>query len=304
MQGRALTSAYFGLQAVAGGAWWVWLWIDADARRLFSLPDDPGESVLLFALSDLVLFVGGSAVAGIAVLSRRRWAPAAAWLVVGATVYAALWCVSATLMRSASPVGAIAMLLASGASTVAAVTATAKEPLLDRFYREVGPMSAVEARRRTLAQMVVFWITFLAVVPYGLLRAADHFALARWPAEPFRPWALVLFAVASALGVWSALTMSREGRGTPLPNACAPSLVTGGPYARVRNPMAVAGIAQGVAVGLLLGAPLVVAYALAGAVVWHFCVRPSEERDLSRRFGESYDGYRSRTPLWIPVRRG
>jgi len=64
--------------------------------------------------------------------------------------------------------------------------------------------------------------------------------------------------------------------------------------------MAVAGIGQGIAVGMVLGSGLVVAYSLAGAVIWHVWVRPHEEADLLNRFAEDYRRYRDSTNLWIP----
>ena len=95
--------------------------------------------------------------------------------------------------------------------------------------------------------------------------------------------------------------MATVGEGTPLPTATAPKLVVSGPYRFVRNPMALAGILQGVAVGWWLGSYVVLAYALAGAALWHLCVRPIEEADLRRRFGSDYERYQSCVRLWIPT---
>jgi protein-S-isoprenylcysteine O-methyltransferase Ste14 len=64
--------------------------------------------------------------------------------------------------------------------------------------------------------------------------------------------------------------------------------------------MAVAGILQGIAVGVWLGSLGVLGYALAGAVLWHLVARPAEERDLLRRFGPAYEQYRAAVPLWWP----
>jgi protein-S-isoprenylcysteine O-methyltransferase Ste14 len=61
--------------------------------------------------------------------------------------------------------------------------------------------------------------------------------------------------------------------------------VLAGPYRHVRNPMAVAGIAQGVAVALWLGSWAVLLYAVSGALLWHMAIRSAEERDLAERFG-------------------
>jgi len=91
-----------------------------------------------------------------------------------------------------------------------------------------------------------------------------------------------------------------RGDGTPLPTATAPRLVIAGPYRYVRNPMALAGIAQGVAVGFYLGSYGVIAYSLLGAIFWHTAVRPVEEHDLVERFDESYVQYRKSVRLWFP----
>jgi protein-S-isoprenylcysteine O-methyltransferase Ste14 len=57
---------------------------------------------------------------------------------------------------------------------------------------------------------------------------------------------------------------------------------------------------QGIAVGLGMGSPSVMVYALLGGVVWHVVVRPAEESDMQQRFGQVYDAYRQRVGLWIP----
>jgi protein-S-isoprenylcysteine O-methyltransferase Ste14 len=94
--------------------------------------------------------------------------------------------------------------------------------------------------------------------------------------------------------------MSTFGRGTPLPSAMASDLVVRGPYRFVRNPMAVAGIVQGAAVGLMLSSWLVVVYAVCGSLVWNYAIRPHEERDLEQRFGEEFRRYRAAVRCWCP----
>lgn len=71
-------------------------------------------------------------------------------------------------------------------------------------------------------------------------------------------------------------------------------LVVSGPYAYVCNPMAIAGIGQGIAISVIFQSIPVFAYSLLGALLWHLVVRPFEERDMSRRFGQSYLNYRLR----------
>jgi protein-S-isoprenylcysteine O-methyltransferase Ste14 len=147
------------------------------------------------------------------------------------------------------------------------------------------------------------WGLALAVGP-ALLAAAERRVGVPGFDFPGR-WgvALGVFVACSALNVASGAVLAVCGRGTPLPVACPRALVVAGPYRYVRNPMAVAGIGQGVAVALGLGSWLVLLYALAGAVIWHVAVRPAEERDLAARFGRAYTAYRRAVPLWRARRR-
>ena len=106
------------------------------------------------------------------------------------------------------------------------------------------------------------------------------------------------------LGVSSAWAMSVFGRGTPLPLDCPPRLVVRGPYRFVRNPMAIAGLGQGAAVGVWLGSFSVEGYVLVGFIVWNWFVRPIEEADLRARFGGSYENYCRHVICWRPRVRG
>jgi protein-S-isoprenylcysteine O-methyltransferase Ste14 len=68
------------------------------------------------------------------------------------------------------------------------------------------------------------------------------------------------------------------------------------------TPVAICGVGQTVGVALLLGRPLYYLVPPAGALLWQFVIRPSEERFLAQRFGAEYAGYRRTVPLWIPRR--
>ena len=121
------------------------------------------------------------------------------------------------------------------------------------------------------------------------------------PGIPSGGWvALAVFGLAGCLGMWSGATMAGLGRGTPLPTATASALVIAGPYRWVRNPMAVAGITQGIVVAWWMGTASYIALSVLGGAIWHVFVRPSEEADLVARFGASYRAYRTRVGLWLP----
>ena len=155
---------------------------------------------------------------------------------------------------------------------------------------------------KTLGQIVVFWSTFLFILPaivYRLEQLAGLDGL-RFASRLSRIAGVVLFAGASALGFTSGMVMAVRGRGTPLPADCPRVLVIAGPYRYVRNPMAIAGLSQGAAVGLYLGSPTVLLYVLIGALLWNFWARPWEEADLERRFGEPFRAYCDAVRCWWP----
>ena len=64
--------------------------------------------------------------------------------------------------------------------------------------------------------------------------------------------------------------------------------------------MALAGIVQGIAVGIWTGSIWVILYPIVGAVLWHFTARDFEEQELLIRFGEPYQSYCNRVGLWLP----
>lgn len=292
--------AYFAVQAVGGAAWWIAVAL-IPAVRVATLGGlDPRPLAVL----DLPLFVGASALAALGV----RWAArlATGWTLL---VTAAL-AVYATLTTEAGW-GVLAMVAASGGSVAALLLVTlgriptrwiASGPFAFRLAaRGRSPLAHLAA---TLAQIVVFWGGALVLIPV-VIAALE----ARWgvglPLPPLvQPLGAVLLVLASALGLWSGLSMSLLGDGTPLPVAMPNRLVIAGPYRWVRNPMAVAGIAQGVAVGMLLGSWLVVVYALLGSLLWNYAVRPLEEADLEARFGDRFRRYRDQVRCWVPRRPG
>ena len=154
----------------------------------------------------------------------------------------------------------------------------------------------------TLAQTAAMWIVFLWLLPWAVYFVEGLTPLARLRFDfPHRHLiAAAVFVVYGGIGISSGMLMAIHGAGTPLPVDCPNRLIVIGPYRYVRNPMAMSSLIQGACVGVWLGSPLVIAYALAGALVWNFIVRPWEERDLERRFGAPYLAYKHAVRCWIP----
>jgi protein-S-isoprenylcysteine O-methyltransferase Ste14 len=297
---RTRARAWFALQAAAGLIWWLVV-AASDRVRVSTMGEwSPG----LLAVPDLVLFVGASAWA--ALRSSRRAAVVAAVWTVAVTLVLTLY----GLVERTAGWGVVAMVAASAGSVPAAATLwTGRLPTTWFFigpfsFRPSAEGSTGRHLRRSLTQLVVFWATFFVVVP-AVLVGVERRLLIAWPALQNDAWDRIgigMFAVGSALGLWSCVTMAVCGRGTPLPAATARELVVRGPYRFVRNPMAVAGVVQTVAVGLWAGSWVVVVVAMAGAVVWDVVIRPAEEADLAARFGAGYDDYRRAVRCWVPMR--
>lgn len=288
---------YFGIQALSGALWWGVVFL-SDAARAATLGDLP---VIPVAALDIPLFVVGSAL--VAAGLRR-----ALWIVVPWTLFVAAGMVVYATITTSAGWGALLMLLAGAASAGAGVVLTMGRVPTEWVttgpfaFRSAATMGATRVLRRTGAQTLFFWGIFLVAIPLVISLVESRWMLSVVPPDAVRAAGVVLLVAASALGVWSAVSMSVEGEGTPLPSQMARRLVVVGPYRHVRNPMAVAGIAQGVAVGMILGSWLVVVYALCGSVLWNSVVRPLEEADLEDRFGADFRDYRARVSCWIPVR--
>lgn len=288
--------AYFAVQAVAGLVWWVGVFLVPFVRKTTLGSLDP----VLVAVFDIPLFVIGSAVAAFGV--RTAAVVTTIWT---ALVTAGLG-VYATVTTEAGW-GVLLMTAATGASVAATLLL-----LRGRIPTEwiiAGPFAFRSARAdarasrhiaTTFAQIVVMWGLFLVVLPLVISGLEQRWRLELPVLGLAVPVGAVIFVLASALGIWSAVTMSSIGRGTPLPSAMPNQLVIAGPYRWIRNPMAVAGIVQGAAVGLILQSWLVVVYAVAGSLLWNYAVRPHEEADLEARFGDDFRVYRDAVRCWVP----
>ena len=170
--------------------------------------------------------------------------------------------------------------------------------IFDSIFKTATSQNRAWNLIKTFFQTSVFWTVFLWFLPKGILRIEEYLNIDGFNSVPILGWSF--FIIFSFIGISSGITMSWIGRGTPLPMDCPNQLVIKGPYKFVRNPMAVAGIGQGISVGLILGSVLVIFYSLSGAFLWHVLVRPSEERDLEKRFGNSFLEYKESVRCWIP----
>jgi len=287
---------YFGTQGIAVILWWVVLFCLPTSRRYFLIDNNNESSLLAFWLADIGFLGLGSFAAAWLCIKQSEFRQVAAWFVTGAISYPTIYCTTLAVMTDVGWLGVILMFPAMIWSGVFAVGMTFAKGM----FRASKESSSKWIVFKTFVQIIVVWSIILVIFPYLITIVEDKLGIWRLSFPFQRSLAIVLFATVSSLGVYAAYIMSKIGKGTPLPLDHARNLVVDGPYRYVRNPMAVSGIGQGLAVALYLGSPLVLLYALMGSLIWQLIFRPLEEDDLRRRFGTEYENYCKNVKCWIP----
>ena len=110
----------------------------------------------------------------------------------------------------------------------------------------------------------------------------------------------ILVAAGAAVLLLAFARFVTEGLGTPAPVAPTEHLVVGGLYRYVRNPMYVAVVATIAGQGLLLGRPVLFAWAAVVTAAVSAFVISYEQPTLARRYGAEYEAYRRDVPAWLP----
>jgi len=170
----------------------------------------------------------------------------------------------------------------------------------NRFFGVSPARSTRVLLARGLIQTALFWLVFLIFIPAGIVYFENRLGIGRFGAGVWRVAIVLAFVGSGSMCTYCTWLFAKHGKGTPIPFEQPRELVIVGPYKYVRNPMAFGGIFQGMLVGAFIGSWITIAYALTGAVFWHFLAKPSEERDLERRFGSIYCAYRARVRCWLP----
>jgi protein-S-isoprenylcysteine O-methyltransferase Ste14 len=128
-------------------------------------------------------------------------------------------------------------------------------------------------------------------------------AISGWAAPRFWP-GLVLVAAGAFVVLRAFVRFVREGHGTPAPVAPTDTLVVGGDYRFVRNPMYVGVVTAILGQALLFLDPWVLGYGVLAWAVMASFVRFYEEPVLRDQYGEQYEDYRRTVPAWVPrIRR-
>jgi protein-S-isoprenylcysteine O-methyltransferase Ste14 len=156
-------------------------------------------------------------------------------------------------------------------------------------------------RARAVAGSALFLVvapgTTAILIPYLL---TGYELGSAWLPAQIAGAALTLAGGAVLLSAFARFAL--EGLGTPAPVAPTQTLVVEGLYRYVRNPMYLAVTATILGQWLLLGRPILLAWAVVFLVTTYAFVRGYEEPTLSATYGAEYERYRAEVPGWWPRR--
>jgi protein-S-isoprenylcysteine O-methyltransferase Ste14 len=299
---------YLAVQSLSIIVWWTTLALLPSTREIFAPVAVGGWNWLLWFLpADCITVIGGALAARFWHAYAGRLGLVLCLIGISTQTLASLTVPFRTAATGTSLgwLGATMMLLAS-LGTLACAGQMLSESQAARGIFRAAPAhwTRGDLARRTLYQSAVLWPMFFIVLPWALCRIERA---AGWQPSPDADWIAVrimlggaLFVGAGMVNLATARAMIRDGAGTPLPICMANRLATRGPYAVVRNPMCMSALAQGLGVAILIASPLTAAYVVLGGIVWHVLIRPSEERDLTSRFGQAYVDYQQQVRCWWP----
>ena len=271
------------LQATLIAAWWVGLSFSRTFFDAFQFDEISPVAFRAFFTPDLAL------IAGLSVFRAYLKVNVLEYVILGAFGYAALYCVNATFLTNSGYLSTGLMLMGLGFNVFLC--------FCQFLFRNSSSSFSLNVKK-TIVQIICIWALTLVVFPYVILDAFQALAFPKLGISLV--FGSLVFVCCSALGLASSYFMVRDGAGTPLPLDQTNNLVVTGPYQYVRNPMAIAGIGQGIAIAIIFQSLPILIYSLLGALVWHMVVRPIEEHDMNCRFGDPYLDYQERVSCWIP----
>ncbi len=171
------------------------------------------------------------------------------------------------------------------------------------YRRQARETGEVIARREegtlVLAARMAFGLTFLSVLMLNIFFPSTL----TWSKFELPIVVCILAAVLALFYVpfirWVFLSIGRNISETVLTKGDH-ALVTHGAYARIRHPLYSASLLILISVSLMLGDWIILAFCLAGTLVFRLLVIPAEEKKLIAAFGEQYVEYMRHSGAMIP----
>jgi protein-S-isoprenylcysteine O-methyltransferase Ste14 len=165
-----------------------------------------------------------------------------------------------------------------------------------------------DRKKKRIIALVLGGILIIAVLP--IILAIFALYIDQWLSLPIvLPYPLNLVISIPILivgffwGIWSNINLFEKGQGGPIPTKSTETifLVNSGPYKYCRNPMIFGYVLIFVGLGLLLNSwslMVLISVIVCGLLIIY--VKVKEERDLEKRFGDSYKKYKENTSFIIP----
>jgi protein-S-isoprenylcysteine O-methyltransferase Ste14 len=114
------------------------------------------------------------------------------------------------------------------------------------------------------------------------------------------PIGIVLLVIGAPMVIWTIIRFIRT-KGTPIPFNPPPSMVADGLYGIVRNPMHLGWTIVLIGVAVLLQSFVLLVIFIPLFVLVHIVyIKLIEEKELEKKFGQTYLDYKKRVPMWLP----
>ena len=271
------------LQATLISLWWIGLLLNQQLYNAFQFPGIGNDAFNSFMLPDLTI------VAFLSIARAYMKSKELDYIILGGFGFATLYCINATLLTNGGYLSTTVMMLGLCYNLFL---------ISDKnVFKKATTNNLIVNSIKTIFQIICIWLITLFVFPALII---NSFGITSLKSDETTILAISLFAFFSIIGLYSAYVMVKIGEGTPLPLDQTQKLVTRGPYKYVGNPMAIAGIGQGISISILFGSIHILIYTMIGGVLWQFVVRPLEEKDMIERFGNDYLKYKNIVKCWIP----
>ena len=271
------------VQATLVFLWWITLSLSDSFYDAFQFPGLGKMAFNSFLLPDILL------IGILSIITAYKRLAYIDHIILGAFAFATLYCINASILSGGGYLSTLIMTLGLSYNIFLVFN--------KKMFKTAAPNSILWNGVKTFIQIMCVWCITLFIIPALII---DTFSLSATDSQILTVCSLILFILFSGIGLLSAYHMVTRGNGTPLPVNQTNNLVTSGPYKYVRNPMAVAGIGQGISISILYNSYHIACYALLGAILWQLVVKPLEEADMLRRFGDEYALYQSRVSCWLP----
>jgi len=270
------------LQATLISLWWIGLLLNQYFYDAFQFPGIGNTNA--FLLPDLIV------VAFLSIVRAYKKKKELDYIILGGFAFATLYCINASILTKGGFLPTTIMTLGLAYNLF----------LINekQLFRQATTTNVIINGLKTILQIICVWTITLFIFPTLIMKSFGEIPIIQ-NHNLIIGISLLLFF--STIGLYSAYSMVINGAGTPLPLDQTQQLVSVGPYKYVRNPMAVAGVGQGISISIIFGSIPILIYILIGAILWQLVVRPMEEKDMEQRFGKEYDQYRKNVRCWIPT---